>query len=1007
MQNEKIHLERIKKFILRVKSTIHQGKVDVPAKYIYSADAHIPYTETAKADWNYIALGEKWGKAWSSAWFLIEGTIPKELQGKNPGLWFDCDGEACVFKNGIPWQGLTPKVDWYHNAAKYFVPLEEGDNYKVLIEAAANDLFGSGKDDYVLRECALVSFDEAMYQLFMDLEVLQDLAISLPVGSTRRAKIIYGLNKICNVYNTAGGWQQAKDICVELLSKQANASALTAYSVGHAHLDLAWLWPIKESKRKGGRTFANALRLLEQYPEYVFGASQAQLYQWIKELYPDLYKEVKNAVKAGRWEIQGAHWVEFDTNLISGESIIRQFMYGKRFFAEEFGVVPNCLWLPDCFGFSGNLPQFLKGCKVEYFVTQKLSWNETNTFPHHLFIWQGIDGSEVKAHQLPSNDYNFSNNPSSFIKTDERFAQAELAEGFLNLYGIGDGGGGPTRNHIEYGKRQQNLEGSSKFRFRPSTEFFNYYQGLDPDALPKAYGELYLEFHRGTYTTQAKMKQMNVDSQQLLKAAEGLCVLNGEAYPKELRKIWEDTLLLQFHDILPGSSIAVVYKDAEEIFNANYKTLQSFIENKVQKLAGGSDSKEPRYVIYNPCGSAKGDWLTLPVEMAEKTPFINGKLAETAYTDTEGLHVYVEMPSWGVAELSFKDSTEKQETLEMPQDPYCLQNEHLIVQVSDRGTITGIIDAHSREKILAGESNLLQLWEDEPNNWGAWDINHFYKETTPARAHTVSLGESGSYKNKTAYIIQDICIGSSTIRQKIELEPGQRYVRISHETTWNEHHKMLRVQFQPDIHESYATCGIQMGSIKRSTRPQNAWEAARFEFPAQAYIDLSDAKRGCSLICADKFGYSIQENVMEMAILRSPADTDPNADIGKHSYAYAFYCHDKPYADSKVNQVADSIATPLVCVPVSGSIKIEQGSKFGMTNNDLIINCIKPAEDGEGIILRLFEPLGVHASDILNCGKQYGRIFLCNMLEEEQAELKWGDTIQAKPFEIITLRLKA
>ncbi|MDD2332656.1 MAG: glycoside hydrolase family 38 C-terminal domain-containing protein, partial [Candidatus Cloacimonetes bacterium] len=958
-----------------------------------------------------IAPGERWGKAWGSAWFKVRGKLPEGYSKCNIGLWFDCDGEACVFKNGSPWQGLTPKVDWYHNAAKHYVPLasflDKQGSFELLIEAAANDLFGSGKDDYYLMECCLTRLNEEIFQVYLDLEVLFDLAQALPTGEVRRAKLIYGLNQCCNLYQDGKGLKEIRKVTRKLLSCRANASALTAFSIGHAHLDLAWLWPIRESKRKGGRTFANALRLLEIYPQYRFGASQAQLYQWISEQYPQLYREVKSAVKEGRWEVQGASWVEFDTNLISGESIIRQFLYGRRFFAREFGIEPACLWLPDCFGFSANLPQFMKGCNVEHFITQKLSWNESNTFPQHLFIWQGVDGSEVKAQQLPTNDYNFSNNPSAFKQTEARFAQAELSGGFLNLYGIGDGGGGPTRNHIEYGLRQQDLEGVCKFRFAKAQEFLDYYETIKPELLPKCYNELYLEFHRGTYTTQAKMKKHNVISERLLQSAEFLFALGSEGYPRELGKIWETVLLHQFHDILPGSSITKVYEDSAQACLKLHRELGTLIDTEAERIIGNKspESDFDEICLINPCGAEKGEWIHLQNVGESKVPLFNGQSPTASYRDSGGLNMYVEASPWSISRLSFtsgkNDSTPALPATYSGSDPYLMENSELKVCVLANGSLSSILDKASGKELLQGESNQFLLWEDEPNNWGAWDINHFYRETKAQAARHLRLNEYLCHPCGYCRLSLALKIGNSLLELKIELDPGKRYLRFSLEIDWQERHKMLRVGFVPDVHSSQVNCGIQMANLVRSNRPQNQWEAARFEFPAQGYIDLSDSTRGFSLICGEKFGYSALENRMEMAILRSPADVDPKADLGSHTLSYAFYCHNSAFESSRVAQLSEALATGLLQYkPHGATFSWPEGrSLFGLREGKLMIKTIKPSESGRGIVLRLFEPLGCSVQDTLQIALPYSKIHKCNMLEEVLEELDPSLPLCARAFE--------
>lgn len=1022
MHNEKITLERIKRLIERLKGYLHSGRTEVKVMCTLAEARLNPDAVHHSTMWE-IAIGKVWAKAWGSAWFLVRGTIPEELVGQEVGLWFDCDGEACVWKHKTPWQGLTPKVDWYHNAAKYFVPIAKsavaGDTFELLIEAAANDLFGKGKEEYTLRECALIAWHEDVYQLMLDTEILLDLAKALPTGSVRRARIIHGLNDVCNIYADGKGIAEAKTITESLLAQPANASALTAFSIGHAHLDLAWLWPIRETRRKGGRTFANALRLLEQYPDYIFGASQAQLYQWMKSDYPGLFAQVKDAVRSGRWDVQGASWVEFDTNIPSGESIIRQFMYGRRWFKEEFGIEPDYLWLPDCFGFSANLPQLLQGCGVRYFITQKLSWNESNTFPHHLFKWQGIDGSEVLAHQMPTNDYNFSNNPSAFIATEERFAEKGSADAFLNLYGIGDGGGGPTRNHIEYGLRQRNLEGVSRFRFSTAREWLDHFGQMDQDSLPTMYGELYLELHRGTYTTQAKMKRNNFISETLLHQSEAVSaaagLLTGDpSYPTELRSIWQDTLLMQFHDILPGSSIGMVYEDAAQLNSQNHTLLNQYINTRCKAFVEHCNG-EDIHTVFNPYGVWKTDWIGIwPPDTG--IPYVLNAQLLNSYLDTKHWRLQLRMAPYSFAEIRFNNDYDPTDKLElMAHEPrisitsqdgtLTMENEYLKVALQPDGSISSVWDKNLNRELLCGISNLLQLWEDEPNNWGAWDINHFYRETTPILP--VNANPDNPFSIDGGTVSQTLLISGSKVHQRVSLVPGQRYIRFHHDVDWQERHKMLRVAFQPDILCENATCGVQLGSVQRPVNARNAWEAARFEFPAQGFVDMSDAEHGCALICHEKYGYSLHGKRMELNLLRSPADVDPTADIGSQSHTYYFYCHATPFAQAQVHELTRSLNIGFIHMEGKlRSAELLNGSLFRMEDEHLVISNLKPAEDGKGVILRMYEPLGRACNDYLHSLFPIRKVTRCDMLENPLEDMGTSKAIHARPFEIITLRVE-
>ena len=1010
MKNEPIHIERIKKLIERQQSKIYPQTAAVQISYLADLEP-ILHSELGCKAWQEIQIGAVWGELWSSAWFQIKAIIPAEFKGLKVGLWFDCEGEACVWKNGSPWQGLTAGADWYHKAGKYYIPLtedaQEAQQYEILIEAAANGLFGASRDTFRLQACHLCTVDMELQDILRSMSLLLDLALALDKSEVRRKRILYGLNQVCNLF--ASDRNACKDILTELLQKRANASALTAFSVGHAHLDLAWLWPIRETKRKGGRSFANALRLMDEYPSYVFGASQAQLYKWMKELYPQLYQEVKEAVKRGNWEVQGAAWVEFDTNLISGESIIRQLNFGLRFFEQEFSISPQGLWLPDCFGYSANMPQFLIGAGLKWFMTQKLSWNESNPFVDQLFVWEGIDGTQILAHQLPTHDYNFSNNPSSFIQTQTRYAQAELCDSFLNLYGIGDGGGGPTAEHIEYGLRLQDLEGMPKFRFAKGQDFFDHIQELDHQLLPKYYGELYLELHRGTYTSQALMKKNNRISESMLSAAEYLAVLKQKGYPPELKSVWEDTLLLQFHDIIPGSSIGKVYEDAHQISARSHKRLEEYITQSLDDLHQGQNYDHPVYVAYNPSAFQRNEWLEFPLEIHNyQAEDAQGKQLPMQIWPDKCL-VKAHLPAWGFALVHFQKRQSTASKAEAS-TKLMLENSQISAQFSPSGTLTSLILKEKGRQMIAQESNLLLLWEDEPNNWGAWDINHFYHDTQPLKAHQSQLIPELCVMVADQYqsLAFEIKIGKSTIIQHVELTDCAPYLKISHTVDWQEHHKMLRVHFYANVKADFASTEVAMGVYRRNTKPSNSFELAKFEFAAHTWIDLSQQDCGLALLNDCKYGHRLVDNEMEINLLRSPADVDPMADIHKHSYSYAVLPHLGGFLEGEVLPNAHNFNASLFWQKIEREPSV-LALEFQHQSNAVKIHTIKPADDSDGSILRFYEYGGSDSVINTKIPEKYQEAWLCDLREQPIKQLKISPdhklTLHFKPHEIKTVKL--
>lgn len=1008
MKNEHIHIERIKKLIDRWQAHIYTAKSEVKISYMQDKEP-IPYHEMEVRQWEDIEIGQCWGELWSSAWFKIEASIPSQLKGQKVGLWFDCEGEGCVFKDGSPWQGLTAGADWYHKAGKYFVPLSSaaGAKHTILIEAAANGLFGASRDAFHLRACHLCVVDVELQSTLRDMSLLLDLALALDKAQTRRKRILYGLNKVCDLWDSDQA--QCKSILSQLLNMPANASALKAYSVGHAHLDLAWLWPIRETKRKGGRSFANALRLMEEYPSYIFGASQAQLYKWMKELYPQLYQEVKEAVRKGTWEVQGAGWVEFDTNLISGESIIRQLSYGLSFFEQEFGISPQGLWLPDCFGYSANMPQFLIKSGLKWFMTQKLSWNESNPFVDQLFIWEGIDDSKILAHQLPTHDYNFSNNPGAFMQTEARYAQAELCDGFLNLYGIGDGGGGPTCEHIEYGLRLQDLEAMPKFVFAKGQDFFDSVKDLNPKLLPKYFGELYLELHRGTYTSQALMKKNNRISEHLLSAAECIASLLDAGYPKELKKVWEDVLLLQFHDIIPGSSIGKVYEDAHQISSDSHQSLHKYIEEGIISLHQGKEYQHPVYAAFNPCAFEQSRWLEFPLDYKRLRASDAAGNEYPSISLPDKLLVKAKLPAWGFAyihwqkvEAHFEDAIET--------DSLKMENEHLMAEFTPSGKLCSLILKKQNRQMISQESNLLLLWEDEPNNWGAWDINHFYHDTMPVQAHEVRLmPERCQYvENRYHSLCFEIQIGNSTIWQEVKLLEDCPYLSFSHEVDWKERHKMLRVHFYANVISDVASTEVAMGVYKRNTKPSNSFELAKFEFAAHRWVDLSQKDCGLALINDCKYGHRIVDNELEINLLRSPADVDPEADIHRHHYSYAVMPHSSDSVEGSVLHHAHSFNAPIITQKIARQAA-NIPPAFDYEQQHVKLETIKPADDSQGIILRFYEFAGCDETIELSIPKEYQSISECDLRERHLLHLDKNAngklTLSFKPYEIKTLRV--
>ena len=537
----------------------------------------VPYAERTSGTYRDLKLGEGWGKLWECAWMHVTGEVPSSARGQKIVLLIDINGEALVYdEQGTAVLGLTTvnsefdlSLGW---PGKRVVEVSDkargGETIDLWMDTGANDLFGRLPENGILREAHISICHENMRLLFHDYFVLEELTRQLPEQSARRIRIwkaLYDAAQVLNAYSDDEA-AAARKILAPELAKTGGTPSLTVSGIGHAHIDLGWLWPIRETIRKGGRTFATAIAMMERYPDYVFGASQAQLYQWVKDYYPAVYDKVKKKIAEGRWEIQGGMWVEPDMNISGGEALVRQFIYGKRFWQQEFGKDTRMLWLPDVFGYNGALPQIMKKSEIDYFMTIKISWSKFNTFPHHTFWWEGIDGSRVLAHMPPEGTYNSAAAPRSIAAIEREYRDKYVSEQALLLYGIGDGGGGPGESHLENLSRMKNLEGLPPVIQEPAEVFFNRLE-LNGDNYKTWSGELYLEYHQGTLTTQARNKRFNRKLEYALRELEWLGVWaasvdKGYAYPTEaLDAIWHEMLLFQFHDILPGSSITRVYTE--------------------------------------------------------------------------------------------------------------------------------------------------------------------------------------------------------------------------------------------------------------------------------------------------------------------------------------------------------------------------------------------------------------------------------------------------------------
>ncbi|MBR1837563.1 MAG: alpha-mannosidase 2c1, partial [Kiritimatiellae bacterium] len=581
-----VHEARLREAFKRLEHEIAVESVPLSATVSVTPEP-VPWERRAEAPRRPVAVGDTWGEKFECGWFRVKGRVPESWAGARVALNVDLGGESLVFDSeGCPLVGLTNGSVFDPNYVKdvfdWLPEARGGEEIDFWIDVGANGLFGlercgdpawisdpadlHGRWKAAVTKLAAIRIDEDKRALRLDLEVILSLLASLPEKSSRRISVARAASRALDSLPPERGGAAAvrEALRATVWNLPPDPASVKVSAIGHAHIDVEWLWPLRETVRKTARTFASQVFLLERYPEYKFGASQAQLYALCKEHYPALYEKVRRAVAQKRWEVQGGMWVEADCNVPSGESLVRQFLCGMRFFKDEFGVVPRNLWLPDVFGYSGNLPQILKACGIDFFLTQKLSWNRYNRFPHNSFVWEGVDGSRVVAHFPPEDTYNATLMPESLRRHETGNGEAGIVDVAISLFGIGDGGGGPKEEYVERGLRCASLNGCPPVRFRFAQDAMDEIAAQSAD-LDVWRGELYFEMHRGTFTTQAAQKLANRRAEEALRAAEMLAAaaFPGSAYPAaDFDRLWKDLLLCQFHDIIPGSSIHRVYEES-------------------------------------------------------------------------------------------------------------------------------------------------------------------------------------------------------------------------------------------------------------------------------------------------------------------------------------------------------------------------------------------------------------------------------------------------------------
>ena len=979
---------------------------------VHQCTEHLSPKEAAGRPFTPVETGWRWGPVWSSAWFRLHGEVEEEFRRKELDLHFSCGTEALLWLDGVPHHGFDP----YHHHAR-IRPGTLGDSVELLIEAACNRPLGASlfwwehaeehgrwKEDAPGRlETAALELRNRDLERFcaawmFGVKVLRTTNARQSLGH----RIEHGMRQLKkSILNSGGVFDVAAGLNeLEKVLADGEKGRSKCCTIGHAHIDTAWLWPISETKRKCLRTFATQLRNLERCDDFRFLCSQPQQYAWMEQRSPELFEQIRRRVREGRWEPFGAMWIEPDANIPSGESLIRQILHGTRYFENRFGTdaPQEALYLPDTFGFPASLPQICRLAGLETFITNKIAWCETNRFPHVTFNWRGIDGTEVLTHFTPGHNYNSSIDPQDFIDAEQRLNESDGAcgESWLQPYGWGDGGGGPDRRQILNARFAKHAAGLPETRTCTATEFCRtlHEESASTCKRPVWDGELYLELHRGTYTTHARLKAANRQAERALREIEALQLTldgTGDSDGAWLDKAWKTVLLNQFHDILPGSSIEKVYEDAHEELDHLQAESIARINEGLRDLTPMFDvgSMERPVLLWNP--SSNGGNAVVETDSGPRfvrdVPAMGFRVIDAALQQTPDHPV---------------EATER-----------TLDNGRLKATIDDAGRVSELI-LDGAPFDLDAPLNTLVMHADRPRRWQAWDLDRDYQDhrseqSTPA--DSITLLESSDLRGVIE--VRRSLGDSSSITQRYVLEADQRFLKIETRLDWQENDTILRAEFTPNIRSRHATYGIQFGSLERPTHRNTTHEQAAFEVPGHLWMDLSQPGRGLAILDdGSRLGRSCHDRTLGLSLVRSTSFPDPNADRGIHEFVYAIMPHAGDWREADVDGAADGLGMPIrstpACAGSRGPMKDGHALVPGLEfTRGLEIAALKKAEDGEGAILRLVEKRGSDRAVTVDLSAHGAAVSTVNLLEREGDRKKTSKDHMARltPYQILTMRV--
>jgi alpha-mannosidase len=980
---------RVRRFTQhRIRPAVHGDRAPVTVRFWAVGGEPVPFAHAVQQEFQPFAVGEAWGRPWDTVWFEVSGEVPPGWDDAEllVGLGFSDElpgfqAEATAYRpDGTVIKAVEPRNTW--------VPLPAAGPFTLLLEAAANPLVGepgryeptplgdpatAGDEPlYRLERLEVARRDIVVWELLQDVAVLDGLVEVLPSDGMRRAQIVHALERMVDLMDpddVAGTAALGREALAPALATTAAGSALQVAAVGHAHIDCAWLWPTRETVRKVARTFANVLDLIERDPGFVFAASSAQQYAWLQQSHPELFERVRAAVSAGRIRPVGGMWVESDTNMPGGESLVRQFVFGKRFFLEQLGVESDEVWLPDSFGYTAAMPQIARAAGARYFLTQKQSWNETNRMPYSTFLWEGIDGSRLLTHFPPADTYNSDLGAEDLARSERRFVEKGRARNVLGLFGWGDGGGGPTREMLAAAHRKADLDGSPRVRLTDPHTFFTEAEAELADP-PVWTGEMYLELHRGTLISQHRTKHGNRHAEALLRQAElwatTAAVLHGTPYPyDDLEAAWRIVLLQQFHDILPGSAIAWVHQEAERNHAVVAADLERLIAASLDVLvAGGAE----------------------PV-VANARPFASRGV-----------------PALGIGPAAGVEAARPRQT---PRG-FALVDDLLRVVVDRRGVLLSVRDrVADRELLPEGMAGgVLQLFRDTPREWDAWDIDVEDQRSGRELLDPVDVRVDGDA------VVVEHRFGASRIDVRLRVVEGR--LEYAFDIDWHESQKLLKLAFPIDVRATHATSEIQFGHLQRPIHRSTSWDTARFETVAHRWIHVGETGWGVAIANDVVYGHDVRAAiapsgrpmaVARLSLLRAPRFPDPTADQGEHTFTVSLRPGGIPEAivDGFAQHLPDRVVTGAPVEPL-----------LTVSDPAIVVEAVKLAEDrGGDVVVRLSESRGGRASADLRTAFGWEVVEATDLLErridsDAVGAARPGESValRLRPFELVTLRFR-